>query len=118
MLRDNSITVYISHRVHGFGSFVSVCLARKREGDEDGRTPRVKEEDTCDGGGGGEEREKIDGGTKTGVSYISADGGECVGFVRHLPRANDGLINGTAKSGGEKSAIAKCREHRSVFLFL
>lgn len=47
MLRDNSITVYISHRVHGFGSsFVSVCVARKKTGRRRGRwTLCVKEED-------------------------------------------------------------------------
>lgn len=81
MLRDNSITVHTSHRVHRSGSFVSV-RARKREDDEDGRTSRVKEEDTCvramaveeeeekgrrRAGGGGEEREKIGGG-KDGLS--------------------------------------------------
>lgn len=85
MPRDNSITVHMSHRVHRSGSFVSV-RARKREDDEDGRTSRVKEEDTCvramaveeeeeeeekgrrkAGGGGEEEREKIGGG-KDGLS--------------------------------------------------
>lgn len=78
MLRDNSITVFMSHRVHGFGTFISVCVARKKTGRRRGWMPRMKEEDTSNGGrrGGriegrrkvGGEREKIDGG-KDGSLY-------------------------------------------------
>lgn len=134
MLRDNSITVHMSHRVHRSGSFVSV-RARKREDDEDGRTSRVKEEDTCAramaveeeeeeeekgrrkaGGGGEEEREKIGGG-KDGLSLSVAAHG-CAGIVRHLRyEKNDEFINdGVIKSvADEKNAIAKCRERTHVF---
>lgn len=107
----------------------SALLVRKREDDKDGRMHCMKEEDTCvrslaveekeEKGrrktGGGEEREEIDRG-KDGLS-IAAHG--CVGIMRHLLRENGDFYQRCCEETSEKKricAIAKCCEHRFVFL--
>lgn len=127
MLRDNSITVHISHRVDGASSLrSSALLARKREDDEDdGRTPCVKEEDTCvramaakeeeekgrRKAGEEEEREKVDEG-KDGLST------RCTRVPSESCDTCCELINGAITSvREEKIAIAMSRVSFCFFLF-
>lgn len=128
MLRDNSITVYISHRVDGASSLrSSALLARKREDDEDdGRTPCVKEEDTCvramaeakeeeekgrRKAGEEEEREKVDEG-KDGLST------RCTRVPSESCDTCCELINGAITSvREEKNAIAMSRVSFCLFCF-
>lgn len=130
MLRDNSITVYISHRVDGASSLrSSALLARKREDDEDdGRTPCVKEEDTCVRSDGGGERGGRKGKAESGRRRRRKGKGRRrqrrTLHSLHTGAASEScdtcceLINGAVTSvREEKNAIAMSRVSFCFFVF-